>query len=80
MSESKTLAIHTGAVVQAVAFPRIPVPAASLRATPAHTAALHAAVAGALGLLMLWGVGFAGNGVWHETAHDTRHALGFPCH
>ena len=45
-----------------------------------HATAVHAAVAAALGLLMLWGVGFAGNGVFHETAHDTRHALGFPCH
>ena len=40
----------------------------------------HAALAAALGLLILWGVGFAGNAVIHEAAHDTRHALGFPCH
>jgi len=43
-------------------------------------ATVHAAVAAALGLLMVWGVGFAANGALHETAHDTRHALGFPCH
>lgn len=31
-----------------------------------------------LGLSMIWGVGFA-QGL-HDTAHDTRHAIGFPCH
>jgi cobalt transporter subunit CbtB len=65
MNESKTVHISTGALFPSTALPR---------------ALLHAAVAGALGLLILWGVGFAGNGVLHETAHDTRHALGFPCH
>jgi len=43
-------------------------------------AAFRTALAAALGLLMLWGIGFAGNDQWHEAAHDTRHALGFPCH
>jgi cobalt transporter subunit CbtB len=70
MNESTTLAIPADAAVNAAAFPR----------TLLCGAVLHAAVAAALGLLMVWGVGFAGNGVLHETAHDTRHALGFPCH
>ena len=35
-------------------------------------------VAALLGLFILYGVGFAQ--MSHETAHDTRHATGFPCH
>ena len=37
-----------------------------------------AIVAALLGLFILYGVGFAH--MSHETAHDTRHATGFPCH
>lgn len=37
-----------------------------------------AIVAATLGLFILYGVGFAQ--MSHETAHDTRHATGFPCH
>lgn len=33
-----------------------------------------------LGLTLLAGVGFAGPEVLHNAAHDTRHAIGFPCH
>jgi cobalt transporter subunit CbtB len=33
-----------------------------------------------LGLGLLVGVGFAGAEVVHNAAHDTRHAIGFPCH
>jgi cobalt transporter subunit CbtB len=33
-----------------------------------------------LGLGLLAGVGFAGPQVIHNAAHDTRHAVGFPCH
>ena len=33
-----------------------------------------------LGLILLGGVGFAGDMAIHNGAHDTRHALGFPCH
>jgi cobalt transporter subunit CbtB len=33
-----------------------------------------------LGLGLLTGVGFAGPDVIHNAAHDTRHAVGFPCH
>ena len=32
------------------------------------------------GLVLLGGVGFAGDSALHNGAHDTRHALGFPCH
>ncbi len=34
----------------------------------------------AFGLALLAGAGFAGSEVLHNAAHDTRHALGFPCH
>ena len=41
-------------------------------------------VAGALalllGLVLIGGVGFASDMAVHNGAHDTRHALGFPCH
>ncbi|MGI9462598.1 MAG: CbtB domain-containing protein [Aestuariivirgaceae bacterium] len=33
-----------------------------------------------LGLGMIVGVGFAGAHTMHNAAHDTRHAVGFPCH
>ena len=33
-----------------------------------------------LGLGLLAGVGFAGPDLIHNAAHDTRHAVGFPCH
>jgi cobalt transporter subunit CbtB len=41
-------------------------------------------LAGALmlffGLALLVGAGLAGSETLHNAAHDTRHALGFPCH
>jgi cobalt transporter subunit CbtB len=33
-----------------------------------------------LGLFLVAGVGFAGSAAVHDAAHDTRHAIGFPCH
>jgi len=40
------------------------------------------AVALSLGLVILFGVGFAqgSNGALHNAAHDTRHTMAFPCH
>jgi cobalt transporter subunit CbtB len=32
------------------------------------------------GVLLLAGAGFAGSDYVHNAAHDTRHAIGFPCH
>ena len=37
-------------------------------------------VALALGFVLLGTVGFAQDMRLHNGAHDTRHALGFPCH
>jgi cobalt transporter subunit CbtB len=32
------------------------------------------------GSFLLYGVGFAQDSRMHNAAHDTRHAIGFPCH
>lgn len=44
----------------------------------------HRLIAGVLalfiGLVLVGGVGFASDMAIHNGAHDTRHALGFPCH
>ncbi len=33
-----------------------------------------------LGIFLIWGAGLANSAVLHDTAHDTRHSYGFPCH
>ncbi|MGQ0484172.1 MAG: CbtB domain-containing protein [Hyphomicrobiales bacterium] len=33
-----------------------------------------------VGAALVFGTGFAGAGILHNAAHDTRHGLGFPCH
>jgi cobalt transporter subunit CbtB len=33
-----------------------------------------------LGAVMIAGVGLAQDDRMHNAAHDTRHAIGFPCH
>lgn len=33
-----------------------------------------------LGAFFVWGAGFAQAEMLHDTAHDMRHAFGFPCH
>ena len=37
-------------------------------------------ISAALGLLILFAVGFAQPSLLHNAAHDTRHAITFPCH
>ena len=32
------------------------------------------------GLVLLYGVGFSAIPAVHDAAHDTRHAIAFPCH
>ena len=32
------------------------------------------------GIVVFVGAGFAGPSVLHNATHDTRHALGLPCH
>ena len=33
-----------------------------------------------IGATLLYTVGLSSMAVAHNTAHDTRHAIGFPCH
>jgi cobalt transporter subunit CbtB len=33
-----------------------------------------------IGLTLTFAVGLSSMAVAHNTAHDTRHAIGFPCH
>ena len=42
--------------------------------------ALQALLAAMLGVVLLFGVGFAHIDILHNAAHDTRHSTGFPCH
>ena len=49
-------------------------------ATAAQSRLAAGALALVLGTFLLYGVGFAGASVLHNAAHDTRHALTFPCH
>ena len=39
-----------------------------------------AAVAGILGLMLLYAVAFAHSDILHNAAHDVRHAIVAPCH
>ena len=39
-----------------------------------------ATVAFLVGLVLLFGAGFAQISAVHDAAHDTRHAVAFPCH
>ncbi len=33
-----------------------------------------------MGIALLYGAGFAQPQTFHDAAHDSRHALSFPCH
>jgi len=33
-----------------------------------------------IGAFLVFGVGLANAATLHDTAHDTRHSYGFPCH
>ena len=58
------------------------VKAVALTQTKARIDADLMGIAGAvtLGLFLLFAAGFAQATVMHDTAHDTRHAMAFPCH
>ena len=45
-----------------------------------NTDVLSIALVAFLGLGVLFVAGFANSAALHDTAHDTRHAVGFPCH
>tara|TARA_R110001606_G_C15121278_1_gene622129 strand:- start:35 stop:211 length:177 start_codon:yes stop_codon:yes gene_type:complete len=46
----------------------------------ANTDILSITLAAFLGLGLMFVAGFAPGSVLHDAAHDTRHAIGFPCH
>jgi len=52
--------------------------------TPTHvsvdTSILGIASAALAGIFLLLAAGFAQASVMHDGAHDTRHAIAFPCH
>ena len=50
---------------------------AESQAASARTAAIAAIM---LGMIILFGAGFANSHALHEGTHDTRHAFGLPCH
>ncbi len=56
-------------------------PSTTIHST-AHSQSAVLQVVGAilLGIVMLYGVGFAPMNLAHNAAHDTRHAVAFPCH
>ena len=41
---------------------------------------LPALLAGSLGTLLIFGMGFSTTSQLHNAAHDGRHSAGFPCH
>lgn len=54
-------------------------------ALPAEKTGLDADILGivgavSLGLMLLFAAGFAQATVMHDTSHDQRHAMAFPCH
>ena len=57
-----------------------------MTATITHSAAqradvrLAALAAFAFGVALVFTTGFAHSAMLHNAAHDTRHALSFPCH
>lgn len=52
----------------------------TLSAARIDTGLLSIAAAAIAGLMMLAVAGFAQASVVHDSAHDTRHAIAFPCH
>ncbi|ATQ77827.1 MULTISPECIES: CbtB domain-containing protein [Massilia] len=41
---------------------------------------VQAMCAASLGIVLLYGAGFASMEALHNAAHDSRHSAGFPCH
>ena len=55
-------------------------PAARILSAVTGSCLWAAVIAGLMGLLVLYGAGFANSATIHNAAHDARHAFGFPCH
>lgn len=56
-------------------FPEAGTPTAARR-----DAMMAAVMASCVGAMLVLGVGFLHAQPVHDAAHDTRHAIGFPCH
>ncbi len=52
----------------------------TLSSSPVAARLVPAVSALVLGLFLFLAAGFAGPTVLHNSTHDTRHALGLPCH
>lgn len=50
------------------------------RSTALKNRILPSLLSAALGLILLYGAGFAETAQLHNAAHDGRHSAGFPCH
>ena len=59
----------------------INVTAKTVNLTDTRTSALASIIVTAtLGAALLFMAGFSQSATLHDTAHDSRHAIGFPCH
>ena len=47
---------------------------------PVDTSVFAITGAALAGIILLFAAGFAQASVMHDSAHDTRHAIAFPCH
>ncbi len=56
------------------------VSSAGISAIPLSQRLIAGGLALFLGLILVVGTGMAGDFRLHNGAHDTRHAMGFPCH
>lgn len=50
------------------------------RLLPRAAVLLSAGIAALLGIIILYGIGFAGPDRIHSAAHDARHSINTPCH
>jgi len=55
-------------------------PTAPTTAAPKSSSASIPLFAMLLGIVLIFGVGFASPLTLHNAAHDARHAFAFPCH
>lgn len=53
---------------------------ATQTAVKSDTSLLSIAFVALLGMTVLFTAGFASSAALHDSAHDTRHAIGFACH
>ena len=51
-----------------------------IRVSERSSVLVAAAMALVFGIGLVFTTGFAHSSMLHNAAHDTRHALGFPCH